>query len=145
MGAVHCGSTRSLGIMHRAFEDPAIEEALNRGFWTVKVPSMAVFLGPIAVFLTLGKLGYIPTIGYPGMKWALPTFVVSLVGSWLVWSIQVPRWRLWSYRRVKSIALLKQMAVANQIIWNDGNAFERTEIMSRAVREELKRLEMAKA
>lgn len=102
---------------------------------------MAVLLVPLVAFVMFAKLGYIASVGYAGMKWALPTFFVSFVGSWLVWSIQVPRWRLWAYRHVGDIPLLKRLAAAKQLIWNDGSIFEKTEIMSRSVREELKRLE----
>jgi hypothetical protein len=117
------------------------EEALRRAFWMVKLPSMAVLLGPLLTFVLLAKLKYVPSIGYPGMKWAAPFFLVSFVGGWLVWSIQVPRWRLWAYRRVNDIALLKELAVERHIIWQDGSIFEKTEIASPHVRDELRRLE----
>jgi hypothetical protein len=119
------------------------EDALRRAFWTVKVPSLALLLAPLLGFIVLAKLRYIPGIGYAGMKWAIPTFFISFVGAWLVWSIQVPRWRLWAYRRVTDIGRLKMLAVERQIVWKDGSIFEKTEIMSRSVRDELHRLEAA--
>ena len=67
------------------------EEAVRRAFWMIKVPSMSVLLVPLLAFILLAKLKYIPSIGYPGMKWGLPTLFVSIVGGWLVWSVQVPR------------------------------------------------------
>lgn len=126
-------------------EEVEIDEALRRGFWMVKVPSLATLLVPLAIYIALVKLGYIPRFGYPGMRWALPVIFGSIGGSWLVWSVQVPRWRLWSYRRVRHIPLLKQAAAMDQLIWHEGSIFQRTEIMSRSVRIELERLEAERA
>ena len=122
-----------------------VDEALRRAFWTVKVPSMFVLLVPLLTYIVLAKLKYLPRIGYAGMKWFVPIFLLALVGSWLVWSIQVPRWRLWAYRRVMDISLLKEHAIQKQIIWNDESIFTRTEIMSSQVRDELGQLEGASA
>src|SRR5262249_45520087 len=107
----------------------------------VGVPSLATLVVPLLTYPVLAKLGHVPSIGYPGMKWALPILFGSIAASWLVWSVQVPRWRLWAYRRVGDIRLLKRAAAASQLIWREGSIFERTEIMSRSVRSELKRLE----
>jgi hypothetical protein len=120
----------------------SVEQALRKGFWTVKVPSMSVLLVPLAIAWFGMKFKFIPSMGYEGMKWFIPTFVTGFVGSWLVWSIQVPRWRLWAYRRVKNISHLKARAAESQLIWSDGSIFQKTEIMSRSVREELLRLEL---
>lgn len=118
-----------------------IEQALRKGFWIVKLPSMSVLVGPLAIAWWAMKVGLIPSMGYEGMKWFIPIFITSFVGSWLVWSIQTPRWRLWAYPRVRNIPRLKALAVERQLIWGDGSVFERTEIMSRSTREELLRLE----
>lgn len=134
-------STGSLVIMKSERGQIDVEEALRRGFWTVKAPSMTVLLAPIAAFVTLAKLGYIPSTGYAGMKWAVPTFLISFLGSWFVWAIQVPRWRVWAYRRVNDVALLKQRAVESQLMWPDSSIFTRTELMSPATRHELEKLD----
>jgi hypothetical protein len=117
------------------------EQALKRAFWRVKLPSMAILIVPLLAYAGLAKLNYVPSYGYAGMRLALPTLLFSFVGSWLVWSVQVPRWRLWAYRRVKDIEQLKELAIERQYIWPDGSIFEKTEIMSRKVRDELRKLE----
>lgn len=122
-----------------------VEQALRKGFWMVKLPSMCVLLGPLAIAWGAMKAGLIPSVGYEAMKWFMPAFVTSFVGGWLVWSIQVPRWRLWAYSRVVDIPRLKALAVERQLIWNEGSIFEKTEIMSRSTREELSRLESQSA
>ncbi len=48
---------------------------------------------------------------------------------------------LWAYPQVQSIAALKEAAIAEQILWPDGSAFNRTLIMSRAERDQLAHLE----
>lgn len=119
------------------------QKAVNRGLWTIVVPSMTVLTMPVVVFVVLVKLEYLGTTAPGGMNWALPAFLVSSLGSWLVWSTQVPRWRLWAYRRVNDVVSLKRLAVESRIVWPDGSFFERTEIMSRQVRDELRNLEAA--
>jgi hypothetical protein len=116
-------------------------EAIRRAFWTVKLPSLAMFFLPLGTYLALAKWGNVPSIGYAGMKWALAAFALSFVGSWLVWSVQIPRWRLWAYQRVEDIELLKELAVERQYIWPEGSFFQKTELMSQSVRNQLRTLE----
>jgi hypothetical protein len=129
--------------MTDAADDLSAEHALRRAFWMVKPPSMAVLLAPVLTYVVLGELELVPTIGSAGLRWFLPAFLSGFVGGWLVWSIQVPRWRLWAYHRVWDIAELKRQAVERRVIWPDGSIFEKTELMSRQVREERRALEVA--
>jgi len=119
----------------------SIDEALDRAFWHIKVPSMTVLVGPMLLFVVLGKLGYIPSLGNEGFMWFGPTFFICILGSWLIWSIQVPRWRLWAYKRVKDISELKEEAEYAQLIWPEGSFFQKTEIASKRVWKQIKWLE----
>jgi hypothetical protein len=119
----------------------AASEAMQRAFWTVKLPSLAMFFLPLGTYVALAEWGYLPSIGYAGMTWALSVFALSIVGSWLIWSVQVPRWRLWAYQRVDDIELLKELAVERQYIWPEGSFFQKTELMSKSVRNQLRALE----
>lgn len=105
---------------------------------------MAAFFVPALVCFLLAEWEYLPRYGMEGFKWFFFVFVGGLTASWLIWSIQVPRWRLWAYRQVDDLDVLKQEAVARQIIWPTGSFFERTEIASNKVREEILRLERTK-
>lgn len=120
------------------------EEAVKRGIWTIKLPSMAAFFVPALIYILLAGQGYIPRYGLEGFKWFFFVFVGGISVSWLIWSIQVPRWRLWSYRQVNDLDGLKREAIERQIIWPEGSFFERTEIASRKMREEILRLEQTK-
>ncbi len=119
----------------------SIEEALNRAFWHIKAPSMTLFFIPLILYVTLAKVGYLPSIGYEGLKWAGPAFLLSFIGSWLVWAIQVPRWRLWAYERVKNITLLKNAAIKGEFIWPENSIFQKTELASEHVWSKIKQLE----
>jgi hypothetical protein len=119
----------------------SIEEALNRAFWQVKVPSMALLLGPWVASIIAMNMKLVPSMGYAGMAWFLPPFVVGIILGWVCWSVQVPKWRLWAYQRVSDIAALKAAAIAGQIVWPDDSVFTRTEIMSAPTRHKLRQLE----
>ncbi len=119
------------------------EEALDRAFWSVKAPSLGAMVGPWLGYAVLGEFGVVPTYGFAGLVWFLPIFLAGFVAGWLVWSVQVPRWRLWAYARVESIQELKEMAVSSQLIWPEGHFFEKTEIAPRWLRDELRALEEA--
>jgi hypothetical protein len=64
----------------------------------------------------------------------IPALVAAIVGGfvlvWSWWSVMVPKWHLWAYRRVNDIAKLKAVAVAVGLTWPDGHFFERTELKS---------------
>jgi hypothetical protein len=73
--------------------------------------------------------------------WSLLLIIGVLVGPWLIWSVQVTRWRLWAYRRVADVDALKAEAIALSVIWPSGHLFERTEFRTRSQALELQRLE----
>jgi hypothetical protein len=121
------------------------EAAVDRAFWSVKAPSIAAMIGPWLAFAALGKFGVIPSVGYAGLKWFLPVFIGGFLAGWLIWSVQVPRWRRWAYERVEDIEELKAHAVAAQLIWPDGHFFAKTEIASHRLRDEIRMLERKNA
>jgi len=102
------------------------------------VPSMVLLFGPMVAFVFLSKFEIIPSQGWDGFKWFSLSFLTGFFGAWLIWSIQIPRWRLWAYQSVNDIQALKKMAVNAGLIWPDGHSFE---IASREVRERIRRLE----
>jgi hypothetical protein len=121
------------------------QDALRRAFWTIKLPSMVLLFGTLLGSYLAMELGWLPSRGLPGLKWFGPVFLIAFVGGWLVWSVQVPKWRLWAYERVDDIHDLKDKAMAAQIIWADHSPFTRTEIASRATWERIRQLEAANA
>ena len=120
------------------------DEAVRRAVRIVKAPSMAALFAPLGVLVLLMELGAVPDEGTVGVIWFVATFVVAFGGAWIIWSVQVPRWRLWAYRAVEDVPALKRLAVQRQIIWPEGHFFEKTEFASSSLKEELRRLETEK-
>jgi hypothetical protein len=121
------------------------EAAVARAFWTVKLPSLVLMIGPWFGFAVSSDGDHIPSVGMPGLKWFLLAFLGGFVAGWLAWPIQTPRWRRWAYQHVDDIEELKREAVAAQLPWPEGHFFERTEIAPRRLREEIRALERAKS
>lgn len=69
------------------------------------------------------------------IEWKMFSIILigGFVSAWVWWSTAIPKWRLWAYRRVDDIPLLKQKAVAAMLTWPDGHFFERTEIKSKSI------------
>lgn len=117
------------------------EEALRKGFWMIRAPSTFLMVSPLLANAALAEFGYIPHFGYEGMKWFLPMFLGGFSLGWLVWSIQVPRWKLLVYPNVNNLADLKKRAVVEKLIWPTGHLFEKTEIASSRVRKRIREIE----
>ena len=106
-----------------------------------------VLVGMAIPWLAIGVVG---SLGFPdrlsgeaGLIVVVGLLVAALPSAWIGWSIQVPRWRLWAYRRVADIEALKLAAISANLIWPEGHFFERTEFRSRDQIAEMSRLEMA--
>ena len=128
--------------MHQDQRPISVEQAIGRAFWTVKVPSLLLLLGPFVIvqlFTTKSQW-----IGNPGFKLFAMSFGSGFVLAWLAWSVLIPPWRLWAYRRVESIEALKAHAVVAQLLWPEGHIFQRTELASARVWREISALEQQK-
>jgi len=123
----------------------APEVAVARAFWTVKLPSLVLMFTPWICFTILGKLHWIPTMGMAGFKWFLAAFLAGFGAGWLVWSLQVPRWRRWAYEHVDDIEALKLVAIEAGVLWPEGHPLERTELASRCLRRKIREIENSKA
>lgn len=77
--------------------------------------------------------------------WSLLLILPVLVAPWLIWSLQVTRWRLWAYRKVQDLEALRAEAVALSVIWPKGHLFEKTELRTRNQKLELERLELLRS
>lgn len=106
--------------------------SLSRVIWVgllvVNGPVLFLLCGPLFIFARLVE-GEAISRSYNWL--GLLVFGVGFVLAWLWWSLSVPKWRLWAYQRVESIAALKARAIAVGLIWPEGHFFERTEIKSR--------------
>jgi hypothetical protein len=122
-----------------------VRQALVRAMWMIMLPSMTLLLMPLVIVLVAVGTKIISDQGAEGSLWFGPALLISFLGGWLAWSIQVPKWRLWSYERVENVQELKARAVAAQLIWPDSSIFTRTEIATRETWKRIRQLEAAKS
>ncbi len=95
--------------------------AVAVGTLVVNVPVVAIMIGT-AILAFRSGLGIAPTL------------ILAFLLGWLWWSLCVPRWRLWAYRRVASTSALQRWALGVGLVWPRGSLPERTEIKSAAHR-----------
>ncbi|HEY1837400.1 MAG TPA: hypothetical protein VGG36_07065 [Rhizomicrobium sp.] len=96
---------------------------------------------PVLVIMLIVGVSFAVLLGFltDGTKFsAVFVFVgacFSGCGSaWLYWSVMIPRWRIWSLRRVADWEKLVKLST-NQVIWPSGCVFEHTEIWTAKQRE----------
>jgi hypothetical protein len=72
------------------------------------------------------------------------SIVIALVGfllAWFFWSFAVTKWKIWAFENVRNVHELKRKAIQNNLIWEDGSWFEKTEIRNIEQKQKLKQLE----
>jgi hypothetical protein len=129
-------------VMHQGQGSISVEQAIGRAFWTVKVPSLLLMFGPFVIFQLFTTNSQ--WIGNPGFELFALSFGSGFLLAWLAWSVLIPPWRLWAYKRVNNIEALKAHAVAAQLIWPEGHFFQRTELAPSRVWREISSLEQQK-
>ena len=105
-------------------EEIELNKVLNKGLIFINLPVMVVMFGFMGLFYYLNKSGL---ISKPIM---LVGFVISFILGWLVWSLLIPKWRIWAFEKIdeRFHSILKNEAVQAKLIWPDGHIFEKTEI-----------------
>lgn len=110
------------------FETVTVDKALARGQRMVNYPVFGIMIGMFVTTSFLLSEKIIPV-------WGLPiAFVLGIGLSWLWWSFMITRWRLWAFENVRNVHELKERAIQEKLIWNDGSIFEKTEIRSATAR-----------
>jgi hypothetical protein len=117
------------------FETVTVDQALAKGKRMVNYPVFGIMIGMFVITSFLLSEKIIPVWGFP------IAFVVGIGLSWLWWSFMITRWRLWAFENVRNVHELKERAIQEKLIWNDGSIFEKTEIRSAAAREKWALLE----
>jgi hypothetical protein len=99
----------------------SIAKAISIGLLVVNGPVLLLLLGPVLAIVLKPEWSEL-SVAYP----------IFWVMAWLWWSLSIPRWRLWAYKRVEHVQALKRAAVASGLTWPDGWIFEKTEIKTSA-------------
>lgn len=99
--------------------------------------------GPVAIIMILVPiLSYLLTPQeYAGMGFFIG-FVLGFALAWAWWSYKIVKWRIWAFENTKKSdwGKLKQEAISQQLIWDDGIIFEKTEFRSESEKNKLKRI-----
>jgi hypothetical protein len=112
-----------------------VQQAISKG--KIKLIVLPMFL--IISFFFLGI--YIHTLGYLE-GWIIGIGAVSgFILGWLAWSYFVVDWKIWAFENVRNVHELKRKAIQNNLIWEDGNWFNKTEIINYEQKQKLKQLE----
>ena len=107
-------------------ETVSVDEAIRKGHRIVTYPSIAIMVGVAGVSVYAGTKHLLP-------GWSiLMGVLVAFVGAWLYWSWKITKWRLWAFENVGDLRELKKRAVLENLIWEQGSWFEKTEIRSAA-------------
>lgn len=96
------------------------------GHLVINVPAIIICFGlPMLSFFLFENAALKITLAIVG-------FVLGIMISWLLWSFAVTKWRLWAFGQLKEEEWyrLKELAIVNKLIWEDGSVFESTEIRS---------------
>ncbi len=66
-------------------------------------------------------------------------FTLGISISWFLWGVLVTKWRLWAFNQVKEDDWhkLKELAIVNKLIWDDGSEFESREIRTNSENEQI--------
>ena len=114
------------------------EKAIQKGQKMITIPSMISMFGLMVLFYLLTENGIISK-GY-----FLIGMLLSFLSGWIVWSIQVPKWKVWAFTHVENIEDLKKEAIDAKLIWKDSNIFTKTEIWKKEQRQTIEKLENQK-
>ena len=96
------------------------------GHLVINLPAVLISFGlPILAFTVFDVLAYRLLFGVLG-------FLIGIGLSWGVWSFLITKWRVWAFGQIEEEYWyeLYEIAVANRLIWDNGNVFERTEYRS---------------
>jgi hypothetical protein len=116
-------------------ETVSVEQALNKGRLQLKYLPMITTFSCIGVSIFLFYLkkfdGWIVFAG----------FVIGFSLGWLVWSYFVNIWKIWAYENVRNLHELKRKAIEENLIWESGSWFEKTEFRNYEQKQKLNQLE----
>lgn len=102
-----------------------VEDAINKGQRMVNTPVAIIMFGTMVLFYFLGIVGIISL-------WFTPiSIILGPSFGWLYWSFMITKWRIWAFSNVQNICKLEAQAIRNQLIWERGSRFEKTEIRSK--------------
>lgn len=108
------------------------QQALMKGQKMISLPSMISMFGLMGMFFFMSRAGWIPSQGM------LIGIMIGILVSWLVWSIQVPKWKVWVFQNCANAEEVISKAADSKLIWRKGHIFARTEIWTSEQKKQLR-------
>ena len=97
-----------------------------------------IIVGHLVINVPVVLLSFgLPIIAFNLFDGSVLKIVFSIIGfilgigiSWLLCSLLITKWRLWAFNQIHEDDWykLKELAIINKLIWDDGSDFESTEI-----------------
>lgn len=104
--------------------DSKLNKIILVGHLMINVPAVIISFGlPIMAFNLIESTVL-------RIIFSMVGFILGIVLSWLLWSFLITKWRLWAFKQIEedNWYKLKELAIINKLIWDDGSDFELTEI-----------------
>jgi hypothetical protein len=115
-----------------AMQRITVNRAIGIGLLVINVPVMLLMFAPMGALLPyMSRIEKAQGLGFAIVLF-FASFAAGFVVAWLWWALAVPKWRLWAYRLVIDLPLLRRRAVEVGLTWPDGHFLARTEIKSAA-------------
>lgn len=117
-------------------ENVTVDEAIKKGHKMTTRPGLLIIALALAGSFALTKYD-------KDWAWIIaPAVVCALALTWLVWSLQITKWKVWAFEHVRNVHELKKRAIQDKLIWPDESIFNKTEIWSAAGREQWQLLQL---
>lgn len=125
-------------------EYKTINEVIKKGQLMINIPVKIIMI-VVPIILPIGLL-----IVFPKEQIIFAVLIGIFIGiflgfalAWIWWSFRIPNWRIWAFENTKRAdwVVLKQRAINEKLIWEDGNKFGDTEIRSNKQQNKIKEIE----
>lgn len=100
------------------------KKAVSIGQIVVNAPVMAILIG---YFLIGTRIFEAMELSF---WWFFPSVAAAFFIAGAYWSIAAPRWLAWAYQKVTDKKELTERAIEGKLIWEEGNFFEKTMLMT---------------
>lgn len=116
-------------------EEVSVNNAIEKGKGILKfIPIMLILISFVfSVYL------------YKELKLGIVVSVLTVISSFFIsffyWRFAVTKWRIWAFENVRNVHELKNKAIKNRLIYEDGSWFAKMEIRNYAQVQKLNQLE----
>lgn len=106
----------------KMLEDISVDYAIKKGVQKLTYVGVVILSVLLILCIVVGTKYQLPAVFFP------VGFVVAFVTTWIYWSVNVTRWKVWAFNTVRNVHELKERAIEMKLIWPDGSIWNKTEI-----------------